>query len=637
MATPNTNQPLNEEVLIDSLRGNTPGQFISTFSIENDNSDPQPQEHQEYIEQNQTLNYDIGSQTGDGGGSVTINDTFNWTGSEVLSTQNKLSGGLPTNRSDTITISNSTGFNRQYGMFNISSVTAEKDMRLIENLDNTGRTPRNSNPSDQEYYEMAMSFNITEDFVNLSKVRIILGQNLFGNPQGKLYIVNSTSGGAPNDTQILTEKLDLLVTVVNWDNYSFSNPILLTKGTYFVVMNATVVDSDNYWHWYWQHDLNDDASEDGIAYYKDFDHGSWTEWTDITLPLQIEVLPVENNGTDYVEKTYRSPQELEFCYNTTETDTELSSFSWFIWHDTSTHNFQTNTSVTYDLDFIANYTYSSNPINGVTFYVTQNNTDTFWNVTFSIKDVNNTYNVNNRTISISGLQSDWNGWEIYWNDSSSPKYSDLDGDSDINYSNGSSTMIVNMSATWQNQTWNLSFNAPNYLYNFNLSRGGSYLTYPNKANITDIVMLNFEVEEIGGNSSFWIEYDGSLINDSINFNAGDLSFSETWDINESVSQTTNVNGTYDLQAFWISSDKTKVGTVIRALDAFINTSLDVQTDLEVVIGQQVNVTALYKSIHNDSHVQNALIDCYVNWTTDETMDQMTGTDYNASFPTQGQG
>jgi hypothetical protein len=111
-----------------------------------------------------------------------------------MSTQNELSGGVPTNQTDSISITNSTNFNRQEGWFNISDVTATTDWRLIENLDNTGRSPKDSNPNGDEFYEVAMSFNIAEDWVNLTKVRVILGQNLFGNPEGELYIVNSTSG-----------------------------------------------------------------------------------------------------------------------------------------------------------------------------------------------------------------------------------------------------------------------------------------------------------------------------------------------------------------------------------------------------------------------------------------------------------
>jgi hypothetical protein len=70
IATPNANQPLNEEVLIDSLRGNTLDKFTSDSSSINERSEPQIQEHNQEIESNHTLNYDIGSQSGEGGGLI---------------------------------------------------------------------------------------------------------------------------------------------------------------------------------------------------------------------------------------------------------------------------------------------------------------------------------------------------------------------------------------------------------------------------------------------------------------------------------------------------------------------------------------------------------------------------------------
>ena len=639
----------DDDVEVDSLTKNDRLNDIEKLEGR-ENSFSDPIQDSGLIDQDNRLvsNFAVGSQSGPGGGSVTIRDTFNWTGTIEMSTQNELSGGVPTTQTDSISITNSTSFNRQEGWFNISDVTATADWRLIENLDNTGRTPKDSDPDGDEFYEVAMSFNITEDWVNLTKVRIILDQNLLGNPEGELYIVNSTSGGDPDDTDILSESLTLLTTAVNWDTYTFTNPILLPNGTYFLVMNATVYDIDNFWKWYWQNDLSDDGSEDGIAYYKDFDHGTWTKWDPATIPLQIEVLPVYYNGSAYTNKTYQSPQELNFSYNTTEDDTELASFVWFDWNNTNSHTFQTETSVSFNLSFVSNYTYTPT-INRFISYKTQNDSISYWNISFSVKAINQTYNIRNRHISILNIPDDWNGTKIYWNNSL--EYPDIindvnitwDGDSAHPYTHGNTSMVVNASTLQLNTTWNILLEAPNYLLAFNLSRGGKYLDFPYEANVTDTLGVNIQVSESGGNASYWIEdFNQQAIHNRTDFSSAD--FTDMWIIDDNVSQTININGSYDLQGFWISSDKTKVGTITRTLDVFINTTLTINsTDtIDVLIGDKITIWANYTSNHNStinspSHIDKAKIWCNASWPDgvkqNVSMNQPIGTYYNASFTT----
>ncbi|MFW9777533.1 MAG: hypothetical protein ACFFE8_01685 [Candidatus Heimdallarchaeota archaeon] len=599
--------------------------------------------------------FSIGQRAGPGGGSYSVYDSFNWTGSESLTTQNTLTGGLPTDRSDSLTISNPTGFSRQYGEFNISGVTATSDWRLIENLDNTGRGPVNSDPNGLGYYEVAMSFNITEEFANITNLRIINDFNPLGSPQGTLYIVNSTGSGNPDDSQILSEKLSLLTTGVQWDTYTFSSPVLLTKGTYFVVMNDTLQDPSNYWLWYWQHDLIDDGSEDGTAYYKSFDHSTWLSWGIATLPLQIEALPVEFNGVNYVNKSYYSPSVLAFSYNTSVGNRELTSFTWFTWFDTTTHSFKTNTSVSFDLAFIANYTYSLNPISAASSYLVSNNSISMWNLTFSTTKANITHNIRNHIIRIVGIEPNWNGTSIYWNDSSIPEYPSLtnnvnvtwDGDPLHKYTFGNTTMVVNSSALAGNVTWRVLFEAPNYLSSFNMSRGALGLQLPYEANVTDTIDLNFVVPESGGNISYWIEYYGLSVYANLDFDSVNQDITDPWNINDSVSQTTNVNGTYNLQGFWISSDKTKAGTFTRDLNVIINTTLTVNsTDFfTVVIGEKITLWANYTSNHNStpgtlSHIKNAKIWANSSWPQSSkqnvTMNQPSGQYYNSSFTTDGE-
>jgi hypothetical protein len=446
-------------------------------------------------------------------------------------------------------------YESEYSYFNISEVVSVSDWRLRE--DYVGI--QGAWQSTSSYEAVAMSFTIEEEYANITAVR--LNYAVENSPSGEVYLVNS-SGGKPDVRSNNISSIEPMTTSSGWKTHTFKKSILLEKGqTYYVVMNATSYDGTHYW--YWRHNIDNEYKTDIGLVHRYVGGLGWTNSIDFEdLPLQIRLLPVEGVNGEFVNITYTDPYSLEFSYNTTLDNTSLSSYVWFLANDTETHKFTTNTSVTFKLDFLANYTYSSNPINGVTSYLTQNNTDSFWNVTFSTKDVNNTYNVKNRTISISGLQSDWNGWEVYWNDSSSPIYSDLDGDSAINYSNGSSTMVINISTTWQNQTWNISFSAPNYLYDFNISRGGTLLDLPYETYTMNDYSLDFEIVETG-NITYWIDYPNSSQLLKKDFNRTHTTINDLWDINSTFDNIVEVNGTYNLQAFWNNSDSTKVGTFTR--------------------------------------------------------------------------
>ncbi|MHA2052672.1 MAG: hypothetical protein ACW99F_03645, partial [Candidatus Hodarchaeales archaeon] len=595
----------DDDVEADSLT-NTDG-FIDIEKLKGtENTFSYPIQDSSLINQDNRLvsNFAIGSQSGTGGGSVTIRDTFNWTGTIEMSTQNELSGGVPTNQTDSISITNST-------------VTATADWRLIENLDNTFRTPKDSDPNGDEFYEVAMSFNITEDWVNLTKVRIILDQNLLGTPEGELYIVNSTSGGDPDDTDILSESLTLLRTAVNWDTYTFTDPILLPNGTYFLVMNATVYDSSNYWSWYWQNDLSDDGNEDGIAYYKDFDHGAWTRWDPATLPLQIEVTPVYYNGSEYINKIYQSPDELNFSYNTTEDDTELASFVWFDWNNTNSHTFQTETSVSFNLSFVANYTYALNPISGSTNYLVNNGTLSFWNVSFSTALLNTTYLVRNRTITIQGLSNDWNGSSIYHDNSFVYNETATGGlNNSVLYTNQTSTMIINASTLTDVKDWDVLFIAPNYITSFNWQISNSNIT---TATTMDILNANYTFisPNIGGfNFSIWIEApDRTLVNSSVDntFGTNDL---YSWDINQSIHNallTNKANGTYQTYVFWENTTNNQVGFYTRNLSINIHTTLLVEAPDEVFENTWLNMTVHYNATHIGTGVNNGNVTGLFGW------------------------
>ena len=333
---------------------------------------------------------------------------------------------------------------------------------------------------------------------------------------------------------------------------------------------------------------------------------------------------------------------------TYNTEYELSSFS-FKANNTESHDFHTNTSVSFTVQSWADYSYSSNPLAAAATYQVQNGSTAFWNLTFSTTDVNSTDIIQNRHIVIKGIQADWNGSKIYWNDSTSPEYDDLtnnvnitwDGNPLHKYTHGNTTMVINASKLIENVTWHILLNSTNYVSSFFLERQSTPISLPLRANITDIIDLNFQVGELFGNASYWIEYQstGVEVVSKLNISYSNTLVSTTWDINNTLDQTRNINGTYDIQVFWICMDKVKVGSFTRTIDVFVNTSFNVQFDTEVIINDLLNVTAVYKSIHNNTAIRNARIWCDANWTTatDVKMNYIS-TDhiYNASFSTKDQ-
>ena len=589
-------------------------------------------------------NFSIGTQEGQGGGNVAIQDSFNLTSIELLNTTNEIgSDKLPTTRNDSISILTPSNFACNDLQFNLSSIEAQPDWRLREDYMDL-RTPWNSYLSD--YKSVAMAFTVEEDYANLSRVRINLGVE--GSPSGLIYIVNSTSN-QPDNSKKLSNTQSILDRS-SWREYSFTVTSPLKKGiTYFMVMNSTSDGEFDYWEW--RKNNNFDYGVDAGAVYAVIapEYSTWYSQGPVDLPLQIQVQPVEKQGLSWVVNTYSSPDEVKIWYNTTLGERLLTRFDWFDANNTEIHNFESNISLTFNLDFHANYTYSGNPISGKTSYKAENDSIVNWNITFSISKINTPYLVTNRTVSMSGIQKDWNGTQIYWNNSSTPEYPDLandprvtwDGDPTHEYTHGNTTMVVNVNSSTiaANITWYIWAEAPNYLLAFNLSMGGVNLPFPYEANVTDIIDLDFEVPEIGGNISYWIEYYGSDIQRNLNFDSSNLLITDSWNINDSVSQTTNVNGTYNLQGIWENSNTTKVGTFIRNIDVFINTSLTVhpEVETEVIIGEILKVRVNFTSIHNDSLIRNAKIWCNSSWDSapNKTLVQFINNTYGASLATTG--
>ena len=569
-------------------------------------------------ENNLTPKFNIGSQSGTGGGIVTIRDSFNWTGTELINTTNEYVSNIPSPRVDSITITNSTNFNRQQGIFNISGVTAAYDKRSVEDDATIFNPSYYTLPAGGSYLEIAMSFNVTEDWVHLKNVRTFTSASTLAT--GLIYITNSTSG-KPNDTLILSSKEPLNKDGVGWHEYEFDQPVLLRSGiTYFVVMNETNVDDNvEWWRWFYNLDSADGENE-GVTASKQGTHSNWVLNSVIDLPLQLEVLPVEYNGSDYVAKAYTEPEELVFRYNTSEDDTELSSLIWFEWNDTATHNFKTNTSVSFNLSFITNYTYSANPISGAMNYLVDNGTTSLWNVSFSTVELNTTYSVRNRTMVIQGLYDDWNGSAIYLSGSLEYNIYAYGGlNESITYNNQSDIMIINASTLAAATGWNISFDAPNYVLGFNISEEGIPLALPYQTFTMNDYNLDFEVGETG-NLTYWIYYPNGSELLKKNINDSYTVFSHPWDINNTFDNISDVNGTYNVKAFWNNSDLTKVGLYTRYTDMIVNSTFDYEYEAEVILDTHLDIIIQYNSTHNATIINNASVTGVPSWGTTPVID-----------------
>ncbi|MFX0121872.1 MAG: hypothetical protein ACFE9A_20975, partial [Candidatus Hodarchaeota archaeon] len=597
-------------------------------------------------------NFAIGNQVGNGEGIYQVYDSLIKINSSSLNTQDASIGeikGNPSQHNTSLTLSSLSNFSRSTLEMVIQDVTAEEDWRSIEN-----ETAGSDVLISTTWLEVGQKFEIKDNYANITSVEVLLKYfdvNSGGDfPHGNISIFTENSGepGTQLGTTTLEEGFGLWdygppPIGPAWVTYTFPKPINVSKGSYWLVLNDTGNKAEGYWEWYGQDDLTNGDAGDWVA--KSTHDGNWSVdpfLGEADILSAIRVLPTDSNWNNLI---YSNPEEISMTYNT---DYKLNSFS-FKGNNTNSHDFHTNTSVSFTIQSQANYSYFYNPLSASAKYQVQNGSLAFWNLTFSTTNVCSTDVIKNRHIVINGIQADWNGSKIYWNDSKSPEYSELtnnayvtwDGNPLNKYSYGNTTMVINASELIQNVTWHIMFNSTNYISNFILERHNTPISLPFKANVTDIIDLSYQVGEPFGNASYWIDYKsaGTEVVSKLNINYSNTLVSDSWDINKSLDQTKNINGTYDLQAFWISIDKIKVGTFTRTIDLFVNTSLNVQFDAEVVVDNFLNLTAVFKSIHNNSEVKKAFIWCNASWATavDVNMNQIpTDYTYNASFTTKDQ-
>ncbi|MFX0170400.1 MAG: hypothetical protein ACFE9L_00615 [Candidatus Hodarchaeota archaeon] len=571
----------------------------------------------------------IGSQTGLGGGIYNVFDTLNVVNTTSLTTENNVTTGelppvgegtgTPSEHNASFTIGAVTDFTRNDLQFEIQSVTSTPDWREIEN-ETVGVDARQSST----YIEAAQEINITDDYANITHVHIYLRyyDAAFGSggiPTGTVSIFDDSGSGGEPGIQLGSTTLqdgfttaDVGLDMTAWITYEFPNPINVTKGKYWLVLNDTSANAANYWVWYTQKDSNGE------------DYGEWLArsthggiWNHEPFPAgdivsAIKILPTDVNMN---KLTYSNPDEISMTYNTTDGNYTLTSFT-FKANSTSQHVFYANTSVDFVLESVANYSYTTNPISGKSSYKVQNNTVYNWNITFSITKVSNPNGfIRNRTIRIIGIQSDWNGTKIYWNDSSTPEYlGPLDSNANVTYVNSSSTMVVNASTLAENTTWHIWFDAPNYITEFNWFDPiiGSNVTTATSMDTLE-AKITFDAPNVGGhNFSIWIEsQSGTRIYADCNKTVAELA--NDWNITQTTISLPVVNGTYQSYAFWLNTTQNQVGFYARNITVFIHTTPIINAPTEVIEDTSLEIIVYFNATHNSTGINKANVTGVPNW------------------------
>ncbi|MFX0087652.1 MAG: hypothetical protein ACFFAU_18525, partial [Candidatus Hodarchaeota archaeon] len=133
------------------------------------------------------------------------------------------------------------------------------------------------------YIEAAQKFEITEEICNITQIKLYIRYiDLFkdGNyPQGTVSIFNDNTGvpGIQLGTTTLEEgfaSLDLGVAIgPSWVTYTFSNPITVIQGYYWIVLSDTGNQAKGYWEWFTQDDQTNGDTGDWAA--KSTHDGEW--------------------------------------------------------------------------------------------------------------------------------------------------------------------------------------------------------------------------------------------------------------------------------------------------------------------------------------------------------------------------
>ncbi|MFX1255346.1 MAG: hypothetical protein ACFFCZ_27335, partial [Promethearchaeota archaeon] len=248
----------------------------------------------------------IGEQQGEGGGAYTVSDFANITSSNTLDTSNSRTSET---RDDSATLNIPNGFRNDSGWFNISSITANNDWKFYE----ATTTGSGIIDTDLAIYNRvpAMEIKVSHDYANITSISLYYAQFSVNGPNAlntTVYVVNSTASGAPNNTDVLTDEVDLYLQG-GIGAPAWSSPLTFTSLThplrkdrsYFVVINTTASNStDHYQIYVHKHDNSGDSNE---YTFWEYAGGTWwgpdpvAEYWDILL--KGEFLPVKQNTSNH--------------------------------------------------------------------------------------------------------------------------------------------------------------------------------------------------------------------------------------------------------------------------------------------------------------------------------------------------
>ncbi|PWI47683.1 hypothetical protein CEE45_10480 [Candidatus Heimdallarchaeota archaeon B3_Heim] len=574
---------------------------------------------------NRLPDFAIRSQKGEGGSSFTVEDYLTLTGSDAVPVNDNHWQTNPEEHEDQYPLTIPANFVNSSLTLNISDVIAIDDWRLIEN-DSDSADPRTSTI----FSEFAQEFVVEEDYVNVSSLRLFIdmddtdggdGQK----PHGKLLLLNDTSG-SPDDSDVLhSQALESHSSIAGlldgndwagWLDYSISPEVILPKGTYWFALNDTKDGGTGSWNW---HTVDDSGQIDNGDVYFKFDHGdSWGPYIACDIVMMPKVCPVKNISSTYPAKEYTDPTALVFQYKTSIDATNLSTFTMFEGNMTSDniHTFNVNTSVNFTLSWWIEVNYTNNPIIPSVHYFVENTTTLpKWNLTFVTNIVSTVYNIRNRSINVFNLPNDWAEGAIFHDGSLVYNSTNSGGfNGSIGYNDGDSNLIVNASTLSGTKTWDISFNAPNYITEFNWFDQilGSNVTFATSMD-TLKPKITFKTPNEGGyNFSVWIEsQSGTRIYTDCNKTVGEIA--NDWNITETTASLPVVNGTYQTYAFWENTTENQVGFYARNITVFIHTTPIINAPTEVIEDTSLEIIVYYNATHNSTGVNNANVTGMPDW------------------------
>ncbi|MHA2277053.1 MAG: hypothetical protein ACXAC2_14865, partial [Candidatus Kariarchaeaceae archaeon] len=350
-----------------------------------------------------------------------------------------------------------------------------------------------------------------------------------------------------------------------------------------------------------------------------FGHGdSWASFPGHDIVMMPKVCPVEDISSSYPAKVYTDPAALEFQYKTSSDNTNMSTFTMFEGNMTSDniHSFSVNTSVDFAFSWWIDVNYTNNPITpSVYYYIENTSTLAKWNLTFTTNVVSTTYNIRNRSIMVYNLPNDWTEGAIYHDSSvvyNSTNFGGFNGS--ISYNDGDSNLIVNASTLFATKNWDISFDAPNYITEFNWydQTIGSNVTFATSMDTLEPKITFKAPNEGGQNFSVWIESQlGTRIYSDSNKNMGEIA--SDWNITQTTSSLPVVNGTYQTYAFWENTTENQVGFYTRNITVFIHTTPLISAPTEVIEDTSFEIIVYYNATHNSTGVNNANVTGVPDW------------------------